>query len=234
MRIHPNDNVEVNLENGQKYALREIKKGEAVIKYGNPIGHATEKIGKGEWVHSHNLATNLSGELTYSYEPEQNQLSVISTARTFSGYLRPNGTVGIRNEVWILPTVGCVNQIAVEIAKHTGAFAFPHPFGCSQLGSDQTTTQLILRGLCNHPNAGGVLILGLGCENNNISEFKKVLGKYDPDRVRFLNCQDETDEVKSGVKIVKDLRSYAETFHVVHIARGNTVEFLEDMLLILL
>ena len=212
MRIHKNDNVEVNLADGQKYALRDIPKGENVVKYGNPIGHATKDIRKGEWVHSHNLATNLSGELTYTYEPEAEPFPVKETDLTFSGYLRPNGDVGIRNEVWIIPTVGCVNKIAEEIAKRTGAFAFPHPYGCSQLGDDQSTTQKVLRGLVNHPNAGGVLVLGLGCENNNIGVFTHTLGKFDPDRVKFLNCQDETDEIAAGVEIVYALQKYAATF----------------------
>lgn len=212
MRIHKNDNVEINLADGQKYALRDIARGEAVIKYGNPIGHATQEIAKGEWVHSHNLATNLSGELTYVYEPEAKPFPVKETDRTFAGYLRENGDVGVRNEVWIIPTVGCVNRIAEEIARRTGAFAFPHPYGCSQLGDDQTTTQKVLRGLVNHPNAGGVLVLGLGCENNNLGVFRSVLGEYDPDRVRFLNCQDEPDEIAAGVKIVRDLQAYVATF----------------------
>lgn len=212
MRIHKNDNVEVNLADGQKYALRDIPKGENVVKYGNPIGHATKDIRKGEWVHSHNLATNLSGELTYTYEPEAEPFPVKETDLTFSGYLRPNGDVGIRNEVWIIPTVGCVNKIAEEIAKRTGAFAFPHPYGCSQLGDDQSTTQKVLRGLVNHPNAGGVLVLGLGCENNNIAVFTHTLGKFDPDRVKFLNCQDEADEIAAGVEIVYALQKYAATF----------------------
>ena len=212
MRIHKNDNVEVNLADGQKYALCEIRKGEAVVKYGNPIGRATKDIHIGEWVHSHNLATNLSGELTYTYEPESKPFPVKETDRTFSGYLRKNGDVGIRNEVWIIPTVGCVNKVAQAIAERTGAFAFPHPFGCSQLGDDQATTQKVLRGLVNHPNAGGVLVLGLGCENNNLAVFKHTLGKFDPDRVKFLNCQDETDEIAAGVKIVRDLQAYAAIF----------------------
>ena len=212
MRIHQNDNVEVNLADGQKYALRAIKAGEAVVKYGNPIGHATKDIRKGEWVHSHNLATNLSGELTYPYEPENKPFPVRETDLTFPGYLRKNGDVGVRNEVWIIPTVGCVNKVAEAIAKQTGAFAFPHPYGCSQLGDDQATTQKILRGLVNHPNAGGVLVLGLGCENNNLGVFKLTLGKFDPDRVKFLNCQDEPDEIAAGVAIVRDLQAYAATF----------------------
>ncbi|MBQ7049173.1 MAG: altronate dehydratase, partial [Firmicutes bacterium] len=212
LTIHPLDNVEINLENGHKYALRDIAAGENIIKYGNPIGHATQDIKKGDHVHSHNVKTNLSGNLEYTYEPVEIQVKPNPSGRTFMGYVRPNGDVGIRNEVWIINTVGCVNKIAKRLADLTGAVAFEHPFGCSQLGGDHLTTQLILKGLVNHPNAAGVLVLGLGCENNNIAEFKKVLGDYDPQRVRFLNCQDVEDEISVGVQIIEELQEYAATF----------------------
>ncbi len=212
MIIHPLDTVEVNLQDGHKYALRDIAKGENIIKYGNPIGHATCDIKKGEHVHTHNVKTNLKAQIEYVYEPEFTEIPPAADTLTFKGYIRKNGDVGIRNEIWIINTVGCVNKIAGKLAALTGAYAFEHPFGCSQLGDDQTTTQLILKGLVNHPNAGGVLVLGLGCENNNIAEFKKVLGEYDEQRVRFLNVQDCTDELAEGVEIIEDLRRYADTF----------------------
>ena len=212
MLINKLDNVEVNLEDGHKYAIRDIRKGEDIIKYGNPIGHATEDIKAGEHVHSHNVKTNLSGNLTYTYEPKFYDIPTDKTERTFMGYLREDGEVGIRNDVWIVNTVGCVNKVAEKIAEKTGAFHFPHPFGCSQLGDDQGITQKILRGMVNHPNAAGVLVLGLGCENNNIEVFKSVLGSYNPDRVKFLNTQDVSDDVAEGVKIVKELQKYAEKF----------------------
>ena len=212
LTIHPLDNVEINLENGHKYALRDIAAGENIIKYGNPIGHAVQEIHKGDHVHSHNVKTNLSGNLEYTYEPAPCQVQPNPTGRTFMGYLRESGEAAIRNEVWIINTVGCVNKIAKRLAELTGAQAFEHPFGCSQLGGDHLTTQLILKGLVNHPNAAGVLVLGLGCENNNIAEFKKVLGEYDPIRVRFLNCQDVEDEIEEGVRIIKELQAYADTF----------------------
>lgn len=212
MIIHKLDNVEVNLENGHKYALRDIKKGENIIKYGNPIGHATEDIKAGEHVHSHNLKTNLSGNIEYKYEPVEVNKEKIATDKVFMGYVRENGEVGIRNEVWIINTVGCVNKVAKRIADLTGVVHFEHPFGCSQLGGDHKTTQLILRGLVNHPNAAAVLVLGLGCENNNIDEFKKVLGEYNEKRVKFLNTQEVSDEIAEGVKIVNELKAYADTF----------------------
>lgn len=212
MLINKLDNVEVNLENGHKYALRDIAKGENVIKYGNPIGHATAPIKAGEHVHTHNVATNLSDNLTYTYDPDNLLFPITDSGRTFKGYLRSNGDVGIRNEIWIIGTVGCVNKIAQRLADKTGAYAFPHPFGCSQLGDDQLVTQKVLRGLVNHPNAAGVLVLGLGCENNNIDAFKEVLGEYDSRRVKFLNCQDEEDEIAAGVAIIEELKAYAATF----------------------
>ena len=212
MLINKLDNVDINLENGHKYALRDIKAGENIIKYGNPIGHAIVDIKKGEHVHNHNIKTNLSGNLEYTYEPIFYDIEAEDKDRTFMAYVRENGDVGIRNDVWIVVTVGCVNKVAEQIAKETGALYFPHPFGCSQLGDDQNTTQLILRGLVNHPNAGGVLVLGLGCENNNIDVFKKVLGETDENRVKFLNAQDFDDDVAEGVRLVRELQEYANTF----------------------
>ena len=212
MIINKLDNVEVNLEDGHKYALSDIAKGENVIKYGNPIGHATEDIKKGSHVHTHNMKTNLSGELTYEFSGDFPPMKRSDSDLTFMGYVRKNGEVGIRNDIWIINTVGCVNKIAKRLADLTGAISFEHPFGCSQLGGDHATTQKILAGLVHHPNAGGVLVLGLGCENNNIAEFKKALGEYDEERVRFLNTQDFPDEIEEGVRIINELKAYASSF----------------------
>ena len=221
MLINKLDNVDINLEDGHKYALRDIKAGEDIIKYGNPIGHATCDIKKGDHVHTHNVKTNLSGNLEYSYEPKFYDTPAVPTDRTFMGYVRENGDVGIRNEIWIVNTVGCVNKIAQKLAALTGARYFPHPFGCSQLGDDQHITQLILRGMVNHPNAAGVLVLGLGCENNNIDVFKKVLGDYNPDRVKFLNTQDYDDDIAAGVALINELKDYAAKFErtPVHVSK---------------
>ena len=206
MLINKLDNVEVNLQDGHKYALRDIAQGENVIKYGNPIGHATADIQKGDLVHTHNVKTNLSGNLKYEYTPEFYPLEKVESDKTFMGYVRENGDVGIRNDVWIVVTVGCVNKLAERIANATGALAFTHPFGCSQLGEDQETTQKILKGMVFHPNAGGVLVLGLGCENNNIEVFKSVLGETNAQRVRFLNAQDYEDDFAEGVRVVRELQ----------------------------
>ena len=213
MLINRLDNVDINLEDGHKYALRDIKEGENIIKYGNPIGHATCDIKKGEHVHTHNVKTNLSGNLEYTYEPVFYDIPAEEQGRTFMGYVRDNGDVGIRNEIWIVNTVGCVNKVSQRLAELTGARYFPHPFGCSQLGDDQTVTQKILKGMVNHPNAAGVLVLGLGCENNNIEVFKKVLGEYDENRVKFLNTQDADDDIAAGVAIINELKEYASKFH---------------------
>lgn len=208
MLINKPDNVEVNVDNGHKYAVRDIKRGENIIKYGQPIGHALADIKKGEHVHSHNLATNLSGKLTYEYHPVKTPERT-ETDLTFMGYVRKNGDVGIRNDIWIVNTVGCVNKTAQIIARKTGAEYFSHPFGCSQLGGDMEITQKILAGMVHHPNCGGALVLGLGCENNNIEIFKNALGSYDEERVRFLNAQDADDEIEAGVRIIEELKSNA-------------------------
>ena len=212
MLINRLDNVDINLEDGHKYAIRDIKCGENIIKYGNPIGHAICDIKAGEHVHTHNTKTNLSGNLEYSYEPHFYEMEKAEDERYFMGYVRENGDVGIRNEVWIVNTVGCVNKISERLATITGARYFPHPFGCSQLGEDQGITQKILAGMVNHPNAAGVLVLGLGCENNNIAVFKEVLGEYNPKRVKFLNTQDVDDDIEAGVALIRELQAYADTF----------------------
>ena len=211
MIIHPRDNVEVR-DNGHKYATTYIKKGDNVIKYGSPIGHATEDINIGDHVHSHNVKTNLAGNLEYTYDYKDYGITHVDTDLTFDGYIRKNGDVGIRNEIWIINTVGCVNKTAQILSEKTGAKYFPHPYGCSQLGDDQNITRKILCGMINHPNAAGVLVLGLGCENSNIGEIKKVLGEYDEERVKFLNCQDVEDEIAEGVSIINGLKAYANTF----------------------
>lgn len=209
---------------GHKLALRDIAIGEDIIKYGFPIGHATGNIRAGQWVHTHNIATNLSGTLTYTYRPLTHQLRCNSDRQlTFPGFRRYNGTVGIRNEIWIIPTVSCVNHIVELIASESsvalgditgidGIHHFKHPYGCSQMGQDQLSTQRILADLVNHPNAGGVLVVGLGCENNHIGVMKKALGPYDANRVKFMAAQEVEDEVKAGVELVRDLVGYACRF----------------------
>ncbi len=198
---------------GHKIALRDIQKGEAVIKYGFPIGEATEDIPKGGHIHTHNLHTLLSGEKEYTYQPAIPK-AVRREPKTFQGYSRKVGRPGIRNELWILPTVGCVNDVAKALAERAqklvggsveGVYAFPHPYGCSQLGDDQEHTRAVLARLATHPNAGGVLLLGLGCENSGIEQIKPHMGEYDPERVRFLICQDVEDELAAGEQLLEEL-----------------------------
>ena len=206
LTIHPSDNVEVDLDTGHKKAKRDIKKGETVIKYGCPIGHATRDIKKDETVHTDNLKTNLDTTLSYTYEPVACEL-VSRGELYFDGYQRYDGSVGVRNELWVIPTVGCVNETAKKIAEAAGGYVYTHPYGCSQLGDDHLNTQEILRGLVKHPNAGGVLVVGLGCENNTMDSFVSMLGDYDSRRVKFLVCQDCGDEIAAGLELTDELKA---------------------------
>ena len=208
VRINENDNVCVDLVTGHKIALCDIENGADVIKYGYPIGYATAKIQKGDGVHSHNMKTHLGDILSYEYEPDFD-VHTPKEPFTINAYIRDNGDIGIRNDIWIIPTVGCVNSIAKNLAEKTGAICFSHPYGCSQLGDDMRVTQLVLKGLINHPNAGGVLVLGLGCENNNIQAMKKNLGTWNENRVKFLSVQDCEDEITEGITIIEELKGTA-------------------------
>lgn len=217
-QINPKDNVAVILVDGDavaprghKVALCDIPAGAEVIKYGFPIGKATQDIAKGEWVHSHNLVTGLCDDLQYEYNPTPVVTHEPVPAPTVNGYLRKNGDMGIRNELWIVPTVGCVNGQANAIIERlrkecdlTGiddVRAFTHNYGCSQLGQDHANTRSALAALVKHPNAGGVLVLGLGCENNQIKRFREELGDFDEERIKFLTAQEVNDEIEAGFNI---------------------------------
>lgn len=229
LRINPNDNVAVALTDlvkgeeingvillsdipcGHKVALTDINEGENVIKYGYPIGHATTDIAKGSHVHTHNIATNLSGELEYSYHPSFRELPHFDIEKTVKVYKRKDGRYGIRNSLLIVPLVGCVNAQAELIRKGVissinasdidDVIVTKHPYGCSQLGGDMEMTIKTLRSIIHHPNAGGVLVLALGCENNQLEPFMENLGDYDKDRVCFLKSQAVEDEVEEGIKL---------------------------------
>ena len=206
---------------GHKIAVRSIASGSNVVKYGFPIGHAVTDIEAGQWVHTHNMKTNLSGEVEYTYHPVPCETEKQET-NTFSGFLRKDGSVAIRNEVWIIPTVGCVNDVAGKLAQNNqdllqgttveGLYAFTHPFGCSQTGKDHAQTRKLLASLAHHPNAGVVLILSLGCENLTHEQFVQELGEFDPERIRFLTCQDVEDEFSAGREILKECVAYAARF----------------------
>ena len=206
---------------GHKIAVVPIEKGGKVIKYGYPIGHTTEAVEAGHWVHTHNMRTDLEGEIPYIYEPEKPELPP-AQAETFLGYPREDGRAGVRNEIWILPTVGCVNDIAGKLAADNqdlvtgtidGLYAFKHPFGCSQTGHDHAQTRKLLAALVRHPNAAGVLVLSLGCENLTHEQFLEELGDYDPDRVKFLTCQEAEDEFEEGSRLLKELAVFASRYH---------------------
>ncbi len=207
---------------GHKFALRDIAEGENVIKYGFPIGHTRHAVTCGAFLDHNDIKTNLEGQLDYSDIRIKNSnvpapgSALKGEAMTFNGYVRPDGQVGIRNEIWVIPTVGCVNgiikQIVDRLNAETGAkgvdgiFGFPHNYGCSQLGDDHENTKKILRDMVHHPNAGGILVVGLGCENNQPKIFEEFCGDYDHDRVKFMICQEvEGDEVEEGVKILRGL-----------------------------
>ena len=216
------DNIEITaletIPAGHKMAICDIAVGSGVMKYGSCIGNALSDIKAGQWVHTHNVKTALGDLLEYTYSPVDTELAPMEDT-TFMGYRRSNGKVGIRNEVWIIPTVGCVNAIGSAMAKAARAkyasediIAFEHPYGCSQMGDDEDNTRKILADLINHPNAGGVLVLGLGCENSNIDVLKPYIGDYDEKRVRFLVCQDVEDEMEAGEAIIDELVAYVSEF----------------------
>lgn len=210
-----------DIEKGHKFALKDIKSGENIIKYGEVIGSATKDIAAGEHIHSHNMATNLLGQLEYGYNKKESAKLPKYESRKVMVYERKNGEVGIRNELWVIPTVGCVNAqaraIAAEFQKRhgdlsgiDGVFAYTHPYGCSQIGEDHERTRTILQRMVKHPNCGGVLVLGLGCENNRMDVFKETLGDYDEERTAFLVAQDVEDEIAEGVKLLEKLYETAK------------------------
>ena len=204
---------------GHKVLIKDAPKGTDIIKYGYPIGHAKEDLKAGDWVNENNLKTNLSGTLEYTYNPVNQELDIKKENRTFKGYVRKNGDIGVRNEIWIVPTVGCVNGIAERLVdalkKETGEegidaiHAWHHNFGCSQLSGDHENTRKVLRDICLHPNAGAVLVLSLGCENNQPDDFMKMLGDYDKDRIKLLITQKVDDEMEAGMEILRELYDIA-------------------------
>ncbi len=238
IQIHPDDNVAIALHTvekgtvfagvtaqmpipqGHKMALKPIASNASVQKYGFSIGHATADIAPGQWVHTHNMTTNLSDETEYTYTPEITYPEKLPQSH-FLGYRRKDGKVGIRNEIWIIPTVGCVNDVAKALVQKNqdlvsgsveGLYAFPHPFGCSQTGEDHAQTRKLLAALTRHPNAGAVLVLSLGCENLTHDQFLAELGDYDPDRVKFLTCQQVSDELETGRELLTQCAAFAGQF----------------------
>ncbi|MCU6712538.1 altronate dehydratase family protein [Paenibacillus sp. J5C_2022] len=215
---------------GHKIAAELVERDMDVRKFGYSIGKAKERIEPGSWVHTHNLRTGLQGLLDYVYESDSRQADADRTKalsstpdanRTFMGYVRENGEVGIRNEIWIINTVGCINKTCEIIARQAsaafqgrvdGIYHYAHPFGCSQLGDDLTYTQKLLASLVHHPNAAGVLVIGLGCENNQVESFRSVIGDYDARRIQFMKSQEAADEIEEALERIEGLVGYAETF----------------------
>ncbi|WP_271812669.1 UxaA family hydrolase [Clostridium beijerinckii] len=207
--------IKEDIKRGHKVAISDFKVDDYVIKYGYPIGHAIKDISLGEWIHTHNIKTNLDGIMEYNFNQQLKQVSIENRNLTFAGYKRANGNVGIRNELWIVPTVGCVNGIGERIIEKfkedvkpvgiDGVEIFKHNYGCSQLGDDHANTRTMLGNLVKHPNAGGVLVLGLGCENNTMAEFIESLGEYDTTRIKFLVSQEVSNEIEEGAKILREL-----------------------------
>lgn len=214
---------------GHKITVQPIAEGEHVLKFGYSIGVASTLIGTGAWVHTHNMGTGLKGILSYEYMPNLAALEQAAAIqaqdhernRTFKGYIREDGEVGIRNEIWIINTVGCINKTCEIVARQAssmyagrvdGIYHFAHPYGCSQLGDDLTYTQKLLASLVRHPNAAGILVIGLGCENNQIELFQQVIGEYDPRRIKFVKAQQAEDEIEESLELIEQLVDYAETF----------------------
>ena len=208
-------NVIEDIPAGHKIALKNFIQGENVIKYGYPIGHVLTDKAKGSWINENHVKTNLAGLLEYTYNPKPVTLNIPDRGLTFKGYRRKNGDVGVRNEIWIIPTVGCVNGIANQLAeklrKETDGkgvdaiVSFPHNYGCSQLGDDHENTKKILRDMVRHPNAGGVLVVGLGCENNQPDIFRQFVGEVDETRVKYIVAQKCDDEIAEGMKLLRDI-----------------------------
>lgn len=242
IKIHPDDNVAValtpltagsnivldthtltlteDIPQGHKFSLTDIGVKDRIIKYGYAIGISRLAIKAGSWVHTHNMKTGLGDLLTYTYDKKETTVTA-TEERFFQGYKRDGHQAGVRNEIWITPTVGCVNNVAVAIERQAQVFktgtidavaAFPHPYGCSQMGDDQEHTRQILADLVNHPNAGGVLVLGLGCENSNIDELKKYIGPYNEKRVKFLVAQESDNEIADALELIGELAAYAGSF----------------------
>ncbi|MBD2869221.1 UxaA family hydrolase [Paenibacillus arenilitoris] len=210
---------------GHKILTKAVREGEHILKFGYSIGVAKEDLEPGRWVHTHNMGTGLKGILDYAYEPafgeKGSPAAVADGSRTFQGFVRDNGEVGIRNEIWIINTVGCINKTCEIVARRAhaayggrvdGVYHFAHPFGCSQLGDDLVHTQKLLASLVNHPNAAGVLVIGLGCENNQIDSFKLAIGEHSPERVKFLKSQEAEDEIEDALELIDELVAYAERF----------------------
>ena len=240
IKINPADNVAVALQDlskgavvegvtlsmdiprGHKIVLQDLRAGENVVKYGFPIGHVTRDAAAGTMVDHSCIKTNLEGLLEYSYQPALVDIPDASVKRTFKGFRRADGQVGVRNQIWVIPNVGCVNGICqtiverfkAEISCHPelaegssvdAVVAFPHNYGCSQLGADHENTRTVLADMVRHPNTGGVLVVSLGCENNQLDAFRELVGPVDESRVRMFVTQKVDDEIEYGLQQLREI-----------------------------
>lgn len=253
LKINPEDNVAVAIQNlsagetlnvdgqevtlleeipaGHKFSLKDLATDENVVKYGYAIGHARTAIALGAWVNEKNIKTNLDGLLEYTYNPKLEYPEIANRNLTFKGYRRANGEVGIRNEVWVVPTVGCVNgtvnQLVDALKAETGGkgvdsiMGWPHNYGCSQLGGDHENTRKVLRNLVKHPNTGAVLVVGLGCENNQLPAFREFLGEFDSNRIKFMETQKVGDEFEEGMKLLREVYEVAAKDERVDVPLGE-------------
>ena len=231
IKINPADNVAVALHplqkgrealgvvlcedipQGHKFTLRDLAEGENVVKYGYPIGHLTRAASAGSLIDHSCIKTNLSGLLEYRYKPvAEGEKAVSGTpSAVFRGYRRADGQVGVRNQIWIIPTVGCVNGVCEQLVENfrreceLEVVCFPHNYGCSQLGDDHQNTRKILADMVHHPNAGGVLVVSLGCENNQLDAFRELVGPVDESRVKMFACQKVEDEIAYGMQCLREI-----------------------------
>ncbi len=201
---------------GHKFALRHLERGEAVRRYGADIGIMSEPAQRGALVHSHNLATALIGEVAYARDTGD-AAHAASTARSlpaWRGYRRADGRWATRNEIWLLPTVGCVAPLVEDIAREANALhagkldgivGFGHPHGCSQLGDDLAGTRAALAGLCDNPNAGGVLLIGLGCESNQLDDLVALVPEGSRAKIRMMRAQEPGDEHERALELIAQL-----------------------------
>ncbi|MFY7951891.1 MAG: UxaA family hydrolase, partial [Armatimonadaceae bacterium] len=247
-RIHPDDDVAVLLSpviaagttirvaghelttresvpSGHKIALHPIVNGQPIRKYGQPFAVATADIAPGEWVHTHNAATALGANEDYTFQGQRPAAPApVTEAPTFDGFVRADGKVGIRNELWVLCTVGCINRRAEETARQAnrllakefggpvdGVYAFTHPYGCAQIGGDLQQTRRLLAALAAHPNCGGILLMGLGCENNQLTDQIAALRNTDLTRIRAFSAQECDDEIEDGVRLLSELAEICKT-----------------------
>jgi len=214
--------VRDDVPRSHKLAVRAVPAGSPVHKYGQSIGLATVDIAAGDHVHVHNLGMDRA-ERAYEFGTQRTVLPApVGPERTFLGYHRANGRVGTRNYVGVLTSVNCSASTAKMIAEQfrgmaldafghvDGVVALTHQSGCGLVpGSDGANTLLrTLRGYAQHPNFGGVLVLGLGCEMVPVQSLVDGLDLPSDTLVQTLTIQDTGGvraTVRAGVDRIKEM-----------------------------